>query len=225
MNYEHPGYKKPYPIATVLRDLASQEGCDGEPYDVMIAAAGEIARLTAALEAMENRAEVAEYKQRQAVQEVQPIIIARAEKAEAEIARLTAALDATITARDMMGNLWAKAQTDLATSRAETAMAFEVAKEAIARDVMDWDDESFGESNSADETADYIRNLDLAPADATAALAARDKATREKALRDAAAIARQNRERWLCAAGFEGFATGAKIIFDAILSLIQEENQ
>lgn len=39
MQYVHPGYKKPYPITTVLRDLASQEGCDGEPYDVMIAAA------------------------------------------------------------------------------------------------------------------------------------------------------------------------------------------
>lgn len=52
MNYIHPGYKKPYPIDTVLRDLASQEGCDGEPYDVMIAAAGEIARLTAELTAL-----------------------------------------------------------------------------------------------------------------------------------------------------------------------------
>lgn len=57
MNYEHPGYKKPYPIATVLRDLASQEGCDGEPYDVMIAAAGEIARLTSDLAT--SRAETA----------------------------------------------------------------------------------------------------------------------------------------------------------------------
>lgn len=37
--YPHPGYGKPYPVTTVLRDLAAQEGCDGEPYDVMIEAA------------------------------------------------------------------------------------------------------------------------------------------------------------------------------------------
>ena len=37
--YPHPGYGKPYPITTVLRDLASQEGCDGEPYDAMMFAA------------------------------------------------------------------------------------------------------------------------------------------------------------------------------------------
>jgi hypothetical protein len=35
-DYMHPGYRRPYPIQTVLRDLASQEGCDGEPYDAMV---------------------------------------------------------------------------------------------------------------------------------------------------------------------------------------------
>ncbi len=35
-----------YPTVTVLRDLASQENCDGEPYDQMIEAADEIERLS-----------------------------------------------------------------------------------------------------------------------------------------------------------------------------------
>lgn len=36
----HPLYfGRPYPIQTVLRDLASQEGCDGDPYDQMVEAA------------------------------------------------------------------------------------------------------------------------------------------------------------------------------------------
>lgn len=39
-DYMHPGYRKLYPIQTVLRDLAAQEGCDGEPYDAMVFAAG-----------------------------------------------------------------------------------------------------------------------------------------------------------------------------------------
>ena len=43
--YMHPGYKKPYPITTVLKDLAAQEGCDGEPYDAMIFAANLIEQL------------------------------------------------------------------------------------------------------------------------------------------------------------------------------------
>ena len=38
-----------YPTVTVLRDLASQENCDGEPYDQMIEAADEIERLRAGL--------------------------------------------------------------------------------------------------------------------------------------------------------------------------------
>lgn len=37
--YLHPGYGKFYPVQTVLRDLASQENCDGEPYDAMCHAA------------------------------------------------------------------------------------------------------------------------------------------------------------------------------------------
>jgi hypothetical protein len=43
---KHPLHQgKLYPITTVLRDLASQENCDGEPYDQMIEAADEIYRL------------------------------------------------------------------------------------------------------------------------------------------------------------------------------------
>lgn len=56
MYYLHPGYKKLYPIQTVLRDLASQEGCDGEPYDAMIFAAQEIDRLHKTLEKMKMQA-------------------------------------------------------------------------------------------------------------------------------------------------------------------------
>ena len=47
-HYPHPGYGKPYPITTVLRDLASQEGCDGEPYDAMMFAAKTIDDMRAA---------------------------------------------------------------------------------------------------------------------------------------------------------------------------------
>lgn len=110
----------------------------------------------------------------------------------------------------------ARLTDDLATSRAETAMAFYVAAHVVATDHR-------LQTIHARDINQRIRAK--TPADATAALAALDKATREKALRDAAAIAQKNRESWLCAAGFEGFATGAKIISDAILSLIKEENQ
>jgi hypothetical protein len=48
LHYMHPGYNKPYPISTVLRDLAAQEGCDGEPYDAMVFAADVIDRLSLA---------------------------------------------------------------------------------------------------------------------------------------------------------------------------------
>lgn len=53
--YMHPGYKKKYPIRTVLRDLAGQEGCDGEPYDAMQFAADTIDALEKALAAAEAR--------------------------------------------------------------------------------------------------------------------------------------------------------------------------
>ena len=59
-DYMHPGYGKPYPIQTVLRDLASQEGCDGEPYDAMMFAAtviDQIERLT-----LERAARVAKHR-------------------------------------------------------------------------------------------------------------------------------------------------------------------
>lgn len=40
---------KPYPIPTVLRQLASQESCDGDPWDQMIAAADYITHLEGCL--------------------------------------------------------------------------------------------------------------------------------------------------------------------------------
>lgn len=51
-DYMHPGYRKPYPIQTVLRDLASQEGCDGEPYDAMVFAADLIDALQREIDAL-----------------------------------------------------------------------------------------------------------------------------------------------------------------------------
>lgn len=36
---------KAYPLSVVLLDLAAQEGCDGEPYDTMVAAAQYIDQL------------------------------------------------------------------------------------------------------------------------------------------------------------------------------------
>lgn len=39
---QHPlrqSFNQYYPVQTVLRDLASQENCNGEPYDQMITAA------------------------------------------------------------------------------------------------------------------------------------------------------------------------------------------
>lgn len=48
--YEHPGYQKPYPLSTVLADLASQEGCDGEPYDAMMFAAQHVAHMSSELD-------------------------------------------------------------------------------------------------------------------------------------------------------------------------------
>ena len=53
-DYMHPGYRKPYPIQTVLRDLASQEGCDGEPYDAMVFAAARIDALEAKVARLEG---------------------------------------------------------------------------------------------------------------------------------------------------------------------------
>jgi hypothetical protein len=53
-DYMHPGYHKPYPIQTVLRDLASQEGCDGEPYDAMVFAAARIDALEAKVARLEG---------------------------------------------------------------------------------------------------------------------------------------------------------------------------
>ncbi len=65
--YPHPGYGKLYPIQTVLRDLASQEGCDGEPYDAMMFAAKTIDDMRADRQALvrstlERAARVAKHR-------------------------------------------------------------------------------------------------------------------------------------------------------------------
>lgn len=44
---EHSGYSKPLPIAYCLSRQASQENCDGDPYDAMQFAAEYIKRLEA----------------------------------------------------------------------------------------------------------------------------------------------------------------------------------
>ena len=46
----------PRPIAEVLRHLASQEGCDGEPYDQMMIAAAAIEALEAERRTLRNAA-------------------------------------------------------------------------------------------------------------------------------------------------------------------------
>lgn len=50
MKVIHPIKNGMFPIQTVLRDLASQENCDGEPYDQMYQAADYIDDLEARLE-------------------------------------------------------------------------------------------------------------------------------------------------------------------------------
>ena len=46
MNIKHPlKWNELYPIQTVLMDLASQENCDGEPYDQIIEASEYICEL------------------------------------------------------------------------------------------------------------------------------------------------------------------------------------
>lgn len=53
----HPLRVKPIPapIQTVLRDLAGQDGCDGEPYDQMMEAAEYIDALEAEVDAVRKR--------------------------------------------------------------------------------------------------------------------------------------------------------------------------
>ena len=80
---------------------------------------------------------------------------------QSEIARLTAELEAVKAERD--------------TARAETAMAVEVAFHAWADWALDRDGRHWEDVLAA-----------LTPAHAKAALAARDKATRKRALREAA---------------------------------------
>lgn len=67
----------------------------------------------------------------------------------------------------------------------------------------------------------------LTPTDALAARDRRDAQLRaegrKEGLREAAGITLSHRERWRCAGGFEGYATGAKLIRDAILAAADKE--
>lgn len=55
MEIKHPlKWDKLYPIQQVLEDLASQENCDGEPYDQMIEAAKYITELEGRLKNLEE---------------------------------------------------------------------------------------------------------------------------------------------------------------------------
>lgn len=51
MEIKHPlKWNELYPIQVVLQDLASQEGCDGEPYDQIMEASEYISELEKKLE-------------------------------------------------------------------------------------------------------------------------------------------------------------------------------
>lgn len=63
-----------------------------EAAEAMEEAASQLAALKAENERLENRAEVAEYKLHQSVYEIQPLIIARAERAEAQLKAMREAL-------------------------------------------------------------------------------------------------------------------------------------
>lgn len=95
-----------------------------------------------------------------------------------DVPRLTSTLE-------MQERLWEKTVANLrgklATSRAETAMAFEVAGDVAAVRCA-----ACGVREIANLVKEHVKRS--VPADATAALAARDKATREQALRDAAHV-------------------------------------
>lgn len=55
MKIIHPLKKGDHPIQSVLRDLSSQENCDGEPYDQMIKAADYIDDLEVLLKFFRER--------------------------------------------------------------------------------------------------------------------------------------------------------------------------
>lgn len=55
MKVIHPLHGSMYPIQTVLRDLAAQENCDGEPYDQMIQAADYIDDLESRMEFLRGK--------------------------------------------------------------------------------------------------------------------------------------------------------------------------
>lgn len=60
MKVIHPLTSRLAPIQHVLRDLASQENCDGEPYDQMIQAADYIDDLEMRMEFLREQLRIAE---------------------------------------------------------------------------------------------------------------------------------------------------------------------
>lgn len=60
MKVIHPNRNGMFPIQYVLRDLASQELCDGDPYDQMIQAADYIDDLEMRLEFLREQLRIAE---------------------------------------------------------------------------------------------------------------------------------------------------------------------
>lgn len=60
MKVIHPIRNGMFPIQYVLRDLASQELCDGEPYDQMIQAADYIDDLEMRMEFLREQLRIAE---------------------------------------------------------------------------------------------------------------------------------------------------------------------
>ena len=112
--------------------------------------------------------------------------------AQAEISRLTAALEEVTAERDRQYDEnvhriaeQARAEAERDTARAETAMAFEVAKDAIVNALDMQGAQMAGRYDQ--NKLDFHAICALTTGHATAALAARDRATREQALRECAA--------------------------------------
>ena len=151
----------------------------------------------------------------------------RYDDAQAEIARLTAELDGLKLAIEKAGDAFGdyrhraeKAEAALAAERANTAAAVAGAYEAAAERIKalkgsgDGDLYDGGWFNAMVQAAAQVRAL--TPAHATAALAARDKATRGQALREAVWQVRSSVPGHMLVADTERICA-------AILALIEKE--
>ena len=189
--YLHPGYKKPYPIETVLRDLAAQEGCDGEPYDAMVFAAAAITTLRAQL--AEARAELHG-----------PIKQLSAHDHANIIAHLSLELEPNGVLPNRNSLMMAlvevtnAARKDAARAdRAEAALAAQIEAGAVAWVIPgdDLEDCNGFIDAMAYEHGEFTRPLYVAKPHDRTALDRHDAKTREKALREAAEIL--DDEGWL----------------------------